>query len=88
MSSDPSTYGRTLVQLYHKLVSQPFFPLLFISKSIEIYIIAGYELTPPAVRMALFSVIATGLWLLSDAEIDWHGTIVENTDDESESDSQ
>lgn len=58
--------GRTLKEIYRKLVSNPFFPLLFIAEAIKTAAVT-FTAVEPVVAYTVLAVVATVLWAASDA---------------------
>ena len=57
--------SRTISQVYRELVSNPFFPLLFISEAIKIAVVTFTDVAP-VVAYAMLAVVATVMWAVSD----------------------
>lgn len=68
--------NRNLRSMYRKLVSNPFFPLLFIGEAIKLTVLSG-----PNLEMAGLALIATAMWVVSDDVEDAVETIAEETNE-------
>lgn len=62
--------ARTITQVYRELVSNPFFPLLFISEAMKIAVVTLTDVAP-VMAYTVLAVVASIMWAISDTvEID------------------
>lgn len=66
---------RTLKRIVHKLVDNPFLPMLFISEAIKTAAVA-FTALQPVVIYAILAVVFTAIWVLSDSIDIEEGTII------------
>ena len=68
--------GRNIARIYHKLVSHPVLPLLFLTEMIKRFVLSDYVFTPKVIQLFFLTIGAAFFWSLSDMNRDWYKTII------------